>query len=522
MSIASCDGIAPETTRCLSWLCRGPLLAAAILVAGITGFTLVRLVSASASRHPWEATQVIEGWRSLHGLPVYEPSPPGHSTHPYGSLLSWAQGEIFRWVGPNNQSVRALSALSAVVAVTILALAMRGERSAWSFFLAWALIFGMNHRSGEYFADPRPDMSCLMFTSMGMLLLGFGQERRRLLPVILGSAFLVGGFFFKQTAFVFAAVPSVVLALRWRKPARGEVVLACFPLAVAFAVVLALRLFCPTVYHYMIVVPKAFGLDLVRSARCLWNLLIDSPLFLLLLGEWMLAERRSLRESPRILWLFATLVVTIPYSALTAGKIGGADNSLLPALLPMASFCALRLPTVLKRIEMARLPAPRRIVIGTFIALVWLMTAFPHMTRSYNPLPALPFWNHEYSRAIALLQRLPGNVVCPEDPTIPFYARGYVGFNVYSENDTHLVGGVWPEIPTPAVLNEMRAADYVLDHCHFPEVGENLLVELGFEPVVDAPLDPKCYRLWRRAAKPNVLSAARTSAARTSRSATAN
>jgi hypothetical protein len=83
-----------------SWFCRAPLWVAAALICAITGFTLVRLVSANATRHPWEATQVLEGWRSLHGLPVYELSPPGHSTHPYGALLAWAQGELFRRSSP--------------------------------------------------------------------------------------------------------------------------------------------------------------------------------------------------------------------------------------------------------------------------------------------------------------------------------------------------------------------------------------------------------------------------------------
>jgi hypothetical protein len=506
MSIDTRSAIQTPQSRSL---CRGPVLLAALLIAGITAFTLIRLVFATATRHPWEATQVLEGWRSLHGLPVYELSPPGHSTHPYGALLSWAQGEIFRWVGPNNQSVRALSALSAIIAVTLLAVTMRGEKFGWSFLLAWALIFGVNHRSGEYFADPRPDMTALLFATMGMLLLGFGQEKRRWLPVVLGSACLIGGFFFKQTAFIFAGVPLVVLILRWRVPARGELLLAGFPLATAFGVVFALRMLNPTVYYYMIDVPKAFGLDPVRSARCLWDLLLDSPLFLLLLGEWVLVEKGSLSKNPRVLWLMGTLVVAIPYSALTAGKVGGAPNSLLPALLPMAAFCALRLPRIVRHLEQSATSAARRVTVGGFVALLMLMTAFPHMTRTYNPLPALPYWEKEYPRAIALARDLPGTVVCPEDPTIPFYARGYVGYNVYSENDTHLIGGIWPDTPTPAVLAEMEAADYVLDHCHFLEVGESLFRKIGFEPVDAAPVDPKCYRLWRRKGDVSVLSANR-------------
>ncbi len=224
-----------------------------------------------------------------------------------------------------------------------------------------------------------------------------------------------------------------------------------------------------------------------------------------MLAEWIVLEKQSLSKNPRILWLFGTLVVAIPYSALTAGKVGGSPNSLLPALLPMAAFCALRLPRILKRVEHSASPAHRRVILGAFVSLLMLMTAFPHMTRTYNPLAAPPYWDKEYSRAISLARQLPGTVVCPEDPTIPFYARGYIGYNVYSENDTHLVNGVWPDLPTPAVLAEIRSADYVLDHCNFPEVGESLFLELGLEPVKDSPLDPKCYRLWRRKTERAVL-----------------
>src|SRR5436853_623055 len=82
--------------------------------------------------------------------------------------------------------------VSALVAVTLLAVTLRGERSAWSLVVAWAAILGVNHRSGEYFAENRPDMTALMFAAAGVLLMGYGQERRRGRWVALGSACLVG------------------------------------------------------------------------------------------------------------------------------------------------------------------------------------------------------------------------------------------------------------------------------------------------------------------------------------------
>ena len=159
------------------WLCRAPLFVAAALICLISAFNLVRLVSAPAPRDPWEATEVVEAWRSLRGMPVYEISPDGHSTHMYGALVPWLQGKIFRWFGPNNSSGRVLSLVSALAAVSLLAVTMRGERSTWYLLIAWAAMLGVNHRSGQYFAENRPDVPSMLFAAAGVLLMGVGMER---------------------------------------------------------------------------------------------------------------------------------------------------------------------------------------------------------------------------------------------------------------------------------------------------------------------------------------------------------
>jgi hypothetical protein len=424
--------------------------------------------------------------------------PGGHSTHVYGALAPWVQGRIFRWVGPNNISGRVLTLVAALVVVTLLAVTMRGKRSAGYLALAWILILGVNHRSGEYFAENRPDMPALMFAVAGMLLIAYGEEKRRVHWTLLGSACLVAGFFFKQTAFIFAAVPLVALVMRWRRPTRAELITASIPMAIAVGVILALRITSPTVYYYMIDVPKAFALDWIRTARCFWNLLIDSPLFLLVLGEWIISDQGSVRKDPRIFWLIAVLAVTLPFSALTAGKSGGADNSLLPALLAMMTFCVLRLPRLLDRLESPTWPVNSRLILGSFMALLMLMTAYPHMTRSYNPIASIPDWDGEYWEAVSVAKALPGKVICPEDPTIALCAKGYAGQNVSGENDTHLVNGCWSARPPESMLDEIRAADHVVDVSHYPEVNEELLRELGFERVTQVPLTPNCYQVWRR------------------------
>ena len=480
------------------WLGRAPLLIAALLIGVITSYTLTRLVLANSPRNPWESVEVLEGYRSLQGLPVYELVPNGHSTHVYGALVPWVQGVIFQWVGANNISGRLLSVISSLVAVTLIAVTMRGKRSLGYLAFAWLLMLSVNHRSGEYFAENRPDMSAMMFAAAGMLLIGYGEQMRRVIWVLLGSACLVAGFFFKQTSFIFAAVPLVALVMRWRRPTRSELITASIPMAIALGVILTLRIATPTVYYYMITVPKAFSLDWLRSARCFWNLLIDSPLFLFIVGEWIISDQGSVRKDSRVFWLVAVLAVTIPFSAITAGKSGGADNSLLPALLTMMAFCILRLPRLLDRLDNMAVPVKSRLLLGSFLSLLMLMTAYPHMTRGYNPIASLPDWDVEYWDAVSLAKTLPGKVICPEDPTIALYAKNYAGQNASLENDTHLVNGYWPDRLPEVMLAEIRAADHVVDVSHYPEVDDKLLRELGFESVDQVALTPKRYRIWRR------------------------
>ena len=144
------------------WLDRLPLLVAAAIICLITGWNLVRLVSAAAPRNPWEAAEVVEAYRSLSGLPVYESAPEGHATLMYGAFVPPVQAELFRLLGPNNVSGRALSLASALLTVTLIAIMMRWGPSAWYLVISWALLLGVNHRSGQYFAENRPDMPAIL------------------------------------------------------------------------------------------------------------------------------------------------------------------------------------------------------------------------------------------------------------------------------------------------------------------------------------------------------------------------
>jgi hypothetical protein len=478
------------------WVCRAPLLVAALLICVVTGLNFNRLVRAHAPRNPWEAIQVLEAWRSAHGLPVYELAPDGHSTQVYGALVPLVQGEIFRWVGTNNISGRVVTLASALATVTMLAVCLSGRRSAWYLLIAWAALLAVNHRTCQYFSENRPDMTAMMFGTAGLLLIGSGLERRRIPAVISGSICLVVGFFFKQTVAVFAAVPSVALILRGRRPTRAEIILAILPMAATIGAILGLKVFSSTVYHYMIESQRSFAIDWPDAPKRVWELLAESPLFLVLLGEWILVDAASLRNDPRVLWLMAVLAVAIPFCAIAYAKVGGAPNAMLPALLAIIAFCALRLPRLLERLDDPRSPLYARAMFGSLLTLLLLMTLFPRTgVRAYEPA-----WDATYWETVGRVAQLPGKVVCPEDPTIPLYAKRHAGRSLYGERDTHLVDGRFPRALPDSVRSEFSTADYVIDIDHYWEdhVNDRMLRDLGFVPADGVAQGPGPYRMWRR------------------------
>jgi hypothetical protein len=482
------------------WLGRVPLLVVASAICLITGWNLVRLVNAAAPRNPWEAAEVVEAWRSLKGLPVYEFAPAGHATLMYGALVAPVQAELFRVLGPNNVSGRALSLVSALLTVTLIAIVMRSGRSVVDLVIAWALILGVNHRSGHYFAENRPDMLALLCATVSLFLMGFGLEKRRWRYAVLGSACLVAGFFFKQSVAVLAAVPLVVLLMRARQPNMWELFLSVLPLALMCTLIVALKWFSPAVYHYMIEVPGGYKVNWPRAVKFAWELLLDSPLFLFVVGEWLVFDKGSIRNDARIRWLLALLAVAIPFCAVAHAKVGGWSNNLLPAFLGMTAFCALRLPGLIQRYDSQPTTNRSRMVLGAFLAMLVMMTTFPHLTYDHNLLVPKSPQDQGYWPAVAFTRTLPGLVVCPEDPTIPLYAKGFAGRNLLTEKDALPTNGLWPTFTPESVLDELRSADYVVDVTNYErkDVEDGLLERLGFEQVPRAPSDLECYRFWQR------------------------
>lgn len=148
---------------------------------------------------------------------------------------------------------------------------------------------------------------------------------------------------------------------------------------------------------------------------------------------------------------------------------------------------------------------------AAFVALLMLMSTIPHMSRKSGVFVQANSWDHEYRKAVSLVGRLPGRVVCPEDPTIPLYAKGYAGQNIFSEFDSHMVNGEWPTVPPATFVANCKTADYIVDVTEYWQdlLTDDLLESLGFEPAPEMTPDLACYRIWRKKPLEGVLSASR-------------
>jgi hypothetical protein len=102
--------------------------------------------------------------------------------------------------------------------------------------------------------------------------------------------------------------------------------------------------------------------------------------------------------------------------------------------------------------------------------------------------------------------------VCPEEPTIPLYAKGFAGRSVFAERDTRPVNGNWPTAIPDTVMAECREADYVVDVADYWQdpIKESSLRTLGFEPAPGMSGDLRCYLIWRRMSLDMTSSQSRT------------
>ncbi len=407
----------------------------------------------------WEAGMVVDGWRVLHHLPSYAAD---HATNMYGPLLNLSSGLLFYLTGVNNFTLRLFETacyLSAVAMVSF-AVAPRGWRA-----ISVGVLGIANLRTGVYWAMPNPDGAALLFT-VAFVLLASGDR------MVLASLALAVAVLFKQSSAAAALLP--ILAGDPRRSWRS-----LLPLAAVGVTFLALRTGLPLVSYYTFTVPWSYSYHQYRFAKAPIDTLVGLPVLGIALITWKPRWDRLER------WLVSSMAVTAVAGTIMAAKHGGGLNSYMMFDVAALAFCCYLLP------GLAMSPA-------TVCAVGILLSAFADPAMSIGASG-----EHQgdatYPRVVTFAGTLSGKVVCPEDPTIPLYAKGYAGTSVNMEIDAAFDSA--GHLP-PRVRAELRDADWVLTtRTVFAGkwLNESELEAVGFRPVRAEALAGTSYTLWQRA-----------------------
>ena len=178
-------------------------------------------------------------------------------------------------------------------------------------------------------------------------------------------------------------------------------------------------------------------------------------------------------------WLVASGIVFGVVGVLAMAKQGGGSNSLMPACLCFSMLAARH---------------ARRLPVGVIVGLLVIQTAAVPKLMAFATTHA-GHGDARYADVIALAKSLPGVVRCPEDPTIPLFARGEATRCL----DFELDATGQREVP-PAMRQEIASADWVV---HVSRTWDAhgfaaTLASLGFERVDEPRLNGSVYSLWRK------------------------
>ena len=415
---------------------------AILYVVVLSSVGIIRRLAVPHPRTPWEAGQVVEGWRSATNQEVYEPAATGHATHMYGALTPAVNGVIYKATGPSVLVPRVLALITAF-ALTCLILACVSVRGSPFILFGFALLIGSDTLTGGYFSTAAPDYPAILLAVLG-LVAAYKLRTAPVVAIIACTILVLIGFFFKQTAAMFALVPILAVLLTGRLGAAG-IALSIVPVVAVFGTIAALSRAAPDVYHYMIAVPRSYDVSYAQVMTMLINLLRATPLLWLALAlraewRWPLEEKEA--------WLVAAVLVTVPLSALSSAKIGGTVNSWIPAIFAMHAYTIFLV---------SRRPAPAP-VMRALMAIALVVSAYDvHRNIGFAPI-------HEdrdrIEQQVATLQQR-ARLSAPEDPTLLLPTQ--TERSIYLEFDAAPRAGTWSPLPPCPAWRDILAAEYVVD-----------------------------------------------------------
>jgi hypothetical protein len=455
------------------------LVLVALLVIATNGFLTAKRLAHPSPNSPWDAGIVMDAYRWSHGLPVYTEAQNDHATIVYGPLVIVVNGLIFHLTGTNNLSPRVVELFAGLSALTITALLLVRERKWYWLLVAIAIGLVANSRTGLYFTETRPDSLALAFGVASLFCWYKSWRDHRSLWFLAGNALIVIAFLFKQPSALFSLVPFVATLLLRRR--KADLLRWCFPPILIVITIWVLKVCFPLVYAYMVHGPGGASFITYRLIKAPLDLLSTLPLFFMAITDWAIEKREAADEMG--VWLLSATAVFLVGCTLAAAHPGGSNNSFMPALWAISAFCMYRLHRVFM--------APRSSVVAGIVGSAILCSSFAYPNMVYGPAVDTHGDVGYYHEVINTVRDLPGRVVSPEDPTIAFYAKHYVGRNILMEVEH--VG----HIPD-SVLTELQTADYIvqLGNVWGPRVmTSELLTRLGCTP--DRKLGS--YTIWRTA-----------------------
>lgn len=475
---------ARSLTATLPWLVVAVLIGVATVCAAAIRFSERLPVS------PWESANAMEGIRLVNGLPVYE---PGHATHMYGPLLTVALAGIFRLAGLNLLAARIVFSLVALVLAATLTTTLCSRRELRKYWVIGLLLFlAVSFRTSIIFFGAQPDCIAALLGIVGLTI--WITRRKSLIRGILSIVLFLAAMFFKQTAAAYALIPPLYVML-WSRPLRVQAVVASLiPLGALCFALLLLRLGCPNVFASMVTIPASIQIRGDRLLPASIYLLATFPILFVAVGAAVVGERTRAEQ-----WIIVAGVVLVPVSIWATIKSGGSYNSLLPAYLAMTALFVVQLDKLSKWVR--DLPGSRKMWAEWTIAVAVLCSFFFQSDRAFTLL--VDRWGDDkYDTVVALARHFGNGVVCPQDPTIPYRANGYIGRSLFYELDAHAVNGNWPSELPMSLQREVETSKYVIQVNSFvpAAVFDRALRALDFSPLAIDSLSDSAYTIWAKKA----------------------